>query len=269
MKLKLYILIMLVCGICNAQDFHWWENIVDKPKSAPSGPYWNDPNQYAALWEFETNNAGTNPDSSGNGHTMTNIPNTSEPEWIIVGTNTQGRIEHGYSFNAQKHPDWNYQYSGQILNGATSVTMFAWVKRTGNNAYAGIFGESYTAQGLDGFLLNGDGASLRVDMHNAGGVVSVYGEVRPLNEFVFVCLRWKDGGVVELYTNAVYFGCSTIMNGPEVTDTGMFIGWYNYDTRFFPGYIDGVGITFSYLHTDSISAIYQHTNPTNNLRYRP
>ena len=236
-------------------------------RTLPVSTYWNDSNVYAGLWENETTNLVATLDTSGNNYDMTNLPTVATgPTWIIVGTNQYGRVEHGYRFDGLN----DLFQTRQIINGLSNWTMFAWVRREGIVSYGGIMGESWTAQGLDGLLLLGDGESIRADVHNRHVADTITGNSLALNEWIFCAARWsQDLATFSLYTNNYCISNRTTVAWPENTDAGMMIGWYNYGTRFFPGTLDCVGVMSNYNTLEALTNLFLYTHPTNNIRARP
>ena len=234
-------------------------------------PYWTDTNSYVGLWEMETTNATATLDTSGNSYNVSNRPNVATgPAWTIVGTNSQGRVEHAYSFDGAAG---YFRGADIIMNGATALTMCAWVKWMGPTAYGGIIGEYKS--GYDGFWgllsIGAAGDAPRADVGTASAYIFASATDKfPSNQWCFVWFRWKANSTIELYTNNVKIAesaGSTI--SAIVSDTPLTVGFASYANSYWEGSIDNPFAILSYKSVADMMNIYSNTCPTNNMRKRP
>ena len=169
---------------------------------------------------METTNTVGTLDTSGNNYTATNNAATW-PTWTITGTNQNGRVEHSFDFDGSLQ---HFKAYGPSMNGATAITMFAWINRKANGAYKGIFGENATD--LRGLLLNGGGTGVRFDVSGTGANNALGTGVVPLNQWVFVAGRWYANSTAEIYTNGVLEATAASAQASLTTAGGLLIGSY-------------------------------------------
>ena len=237
---------------------------------------WTDPTTYAALYEMETTNTTQTLDTSGK---SCNLSNINAATWTILGTNQNGRVEHGYNFNAASS---QFFWSTNQTFSATTMTYGAWCYKRSTDS---LFNGTIIAQWVGGvaaqcsilLYVGQDVAnnvmSAVVKQSGAGANVTAPTFSMPLDKWVFITVL-ADGSKIRMFTNAVEVASGTSYDGTINVPSGnrLQIGalqvpagtpqYFNY------GLIDNAFIVNYPMSYTAITNMYLNTHPTNNIRVR-
>jgi len=275
MRRALITLLLLMAIDALAQDIIWHtpRRRVRTVASA-ADPYWTDTNSYVGLWEMETTNATQTLDTGLTAsYHGSNFPNVATgPTWTIVGTNSEGRIEHGYTFNGS---DGFFNLpTNKVIYGTNAFTVGTWFKVVNYPSTAYVLYSTRNNTTANGWTLNleGFGGERTLILRNREGGNSI---VSPL--YAFTSNTWHFAvathvsGAQKLYLDGVQIASSNVVQTYTAGATTPRIGASIYITPhyFFPGVLDHTFITEYVLTSNSVFEVYQYTHPTNNLRKRP
>lgn len=241
------------------------------PLTVASGPnYWTDPNaaNLVLRYWFDPTALGADgqiEDSSGNNNDSTNSPSVAAgPTWTVVGTNVNGRVENGYSFdNSDDYMfTWNaglYIYG--ILSNAPAYTICCWVWITNPQTLDGIWSTRSTS--VKTLYVN---ASKQLYHYTGVGDYNT-GPIVYLSNWLHIACCFVPGTTNQIFTNGVFATGSK----PATTNISINSWWQiGYDTsgRYYSGLIDDVRFYNVQISAADLVTLVSNTHPTNNLEAR-
>lgn len=272
-----------ISGLTMAKTYYYrskitnqWESAWASPSASFSTSLWEDPNEASLVARYwfdptATNAAGLIPDSSGLGNDATNKPTfATGPTWTILGTNTLGRVEDGYSFDFSD----DYIWCGSPFNEAftNDFSVAVWVNVDAARSYAKILcgGPVVSATYSPCIDLSAGGLTPRlIYTWDAGAHYDVLnGSAIPTTTWVHLVYTHTIATNI-YYTNGVYCAGAAATHHAEANTTGVRLGVVSTTTQLYDGKMDDVRIYKAALSASDVAALYQNTNPTNNLEARP
>jgi Concanavalin A-like lectin/glucanases superfamily len=203
-------------------------------------------------WSFDEGTSTKATDFSGRGNTGT-LTSMANPSTASSGWTNSGKLGGALAFDGSN----DFVNVSGLTQTLSTTTFSAWVKRTGDTAWAGIvFFRGTTASGMD---LNNANNTLGYhwnDVANTFGWNS--GLFVPLDEWVFVVIVVEptkataylgSGGVLSSAVNSVSHASSIL--------DGLRIGADNVVGRNFPGLIDEARIYDRALTAAQVASLYQ------------
>jgi hypothetical protein len=199
---------------------------------------------------------------------------TTGPAWTIVGTNSQGRVEHGFTLDGSA--DYFSLPTNTVLYGTNAFTVGTWFKV--NTLPSGIYCFYSTRNGTPArgweFTMEGAsaaGAETLVLRNREGGTSVVSPRLYYATNQWYFASATHVSGAQKLYLNGVQVYATNLVQSFTASGVLPLIGssGTTLPTPLFPGVLDNMFITDYVMTSNSIYQLYQYTHPTNNLRKRP
>lgn len=282
MRLRLAIGLLLIASWCMAQPpqmLRGWASVVASVRADSGYSYWTDPaSGQASHWNFESNATVEGDSWDGNG--MTNVASAT---WTVTGTNGDGGVEHGYTYNGSSQYHINRSLSGMS---ATSGAMSVWFKRTGYSAdYQSLFslgasGGQYTE------LLMSVYADIQFVVYNIADTTwkwrGTLTQAVPSNTWTHLMVT-HDGAAAKFYLNGILTTfvidldgdvtawTKAVISDPTLKANNLTVGSLSRNSSFvyyFPGLLDDPRFYTNCPTSNQVFEIYSNTHPTNNLEAR-
>jgi len=249
---------------------------------AASSPYWTDTaSGRVSVWDMEGTNATSTLDvGTASNHMALKPYATNGPAQVITGTNSEGRVEHAYSFNGTTQ----WMLGGTNGLDCTSGAVMAWVKISGAGANPGTV---FSLGKIGGDIYNMDLHTVLKTSYAGWAQTNGTWMYRDSDAYTFTAGTWyhlawlQDGTKTKLYINGVGGGDAYDLGAAYTKWMHQYfltagvdsaaIGrscWASYP-YYFLGTLDDVRVYTTLPTLPQLTNIVTHTHPTNNLEARP